>query len=103
MQLAGEKCCTILASAFSKDVQIKLDSGENTLPIMQYLTSLLLLVNDNVIVPTVLKEKKNKVKETDDGVTGMCLECLFGTYSTYNINRSRCRQLSDSCSDHSDR
>ena len=33
MQLAGEKCCTILASAFSKDVQIKLDSGENTLPI----------------------------------------------------------------------
>ena len=34
--------------------------------------------------------------QTDDGVTGMCLECLFGTYSTYNINRSRCRQLSDS-------
>ena len=101
MQLAGEKCCTILASAFSKDVQIKLDSGENTLPIYAMSDlSATPVVNDNVIVPTVLKEKK---KETDDGVTGICLECLFGTYSTYNINRSRCRQLSDSCSDHSDR
>lgn len=28
MQIPGEKCCTILASAFSKHVKIKLDSGE---------------------------------------------------------------------------
>lgn len=57
MQIPGEKCCTILASAFSKRVKIKLDSGEKIYNVI--CPSLPFLITDmlNTPFPTVLQEQ----------------------------------------------